>query len=83
MNKEKTASVQTALLHGLIGLVCGPGCEPFSGAVARGSESACADPDGPKGRSFATPRPARPVPCRVVTANRAPQRVGRACPLPV
>ena len=29
--KEQTASLQTALLHGYIGLVCGPRCEPLSG----------------------------------------------------
>ena len=31
VTKEQTASLQTALLHGHIGLVCGPGCEPLSG----------------------------------------------------
>ena len=40
VNEEQTASLETALLHGLIGLVCGPRCEPLSGAEARGSESA-------------------------------------------
>ena len=31
VTKEQTASLQTALLHGHIGLVCGPRCEPLSG----------------------------------------------------
>ena len=31
MTKEQTASLQTALLHGRCGLVCGPRCEPLSG----------------------------------------------------
>ena len=30
-NEEQTASLQTALLHGRCGLVCGPRCEPLSG----------------------------------------------------
>ena len=30
-------------------LQCGPRCKPLGGAEARGSESACADSDGPKG----------------------------------
>ena len=46
MNEEQTASLKTALLHGRCGLVCGPRCEPLSGAEARGCESACADSDG-------------------------------------
>ncbi len=32
VTKEQTASLQTALLHGHIGLSCGPRCEPLSGA---------------------------------------------------
>ena len=31
VTKEQTASLQTALLHGHIGLVCGPRCEALSG----------------------------------------------------
>ena len=31
VTKEQTASLQTALLHGRCGLVCGPRCEPLSG----------------------------------------------------
>ena len=31
MNEEQTASLETALLHGRSGLVCGPRCEPLSG----------------------------------------------------
>ena len=65
MNEEQTASLKTALFHGHSGLVCGPRCEPLSGAEARGCESACANSDRPKGRSSAMPRPARLIPCRV------------------
>ena len=32
VNEEQTASLETALLHGPIGLACGPRCEPLSGA---------------------------------------------------
>ena len=71
VTKEQTASLQTALLHGHIGLVCGPRCEPLSGAEARGSESADADSDGPKGRSSATPRPARLIPIPWTSTRRA------------
>ena len=52
-------------------LQCGPRCEPLGGAEARGSESACADSDGPKGRSSATPRPARPIPIPWTLTSRA------------
>ena len=71
VKEEQTASLKTALLHGRCCLVCGPRCEPLSGAEARGSESADADSDGPKGRSSATPRPARLIPIPWTSTIRA------------
>lgn len=75
MNEEQTASLETALLHGHCGLVYGPKCEPLSVAEARGSVSAGADWDGPKGRSSATPQPARPILCRVGIDDSSHQRL--------
>jgi hypothetical protein len=65
VNEEQTASLQTALLHGRCGLVCGPRCEPLSGADSRDATACKAHSNRVDIERFEPPRVSRACPLPV------------------